>query len=105
MGETLSNEYLCSVLNRWPTQHAYSEQVSNNVRNILREFNYQFKLYKSGSQAKGTELLGGSDFDYLLSIDDFQDSLRNLYNETYSYLSQKLGAGNVKKQNVSIMVH
>ncbi|MDR0942724.1 MAG: hypothetical protein LBM19_03905 [Holosporales bacterium] len=113
-GIPFGNHFLRNLLTEYSPKilDVLEEQnIRHYIEKLLIGFKHPYSLIKSGSQAKGTAIKFSSDLDYLLSIDDDNYTLEDLYEYSYEYFKWRSSNsyscpyfifGSPRRQNVSI---
>ncbi len=114
------DEYLRDLLNRKSNNYQYNNNEEQAYRVICDFINQWKQLYnsknyywsngitietmKSGSKAKGDAIKGKSDVDIFVSITDSnnQHTVKEYYEDLYSFLKPQFATNSLRKQNVSI---
>ena len=94
--EEQSYRYLCDLINQWKQQY--------NSQNYYWGNSITIETMKSGSKAKGDAIKGKSDVDIFVSITDpnNQHTVKEYYEDLYSFLKPRFATNSLRKQNVSI---
>ncbi|MCM1438526.1 MAG: nucleotidyltransferase domain-containing protein [Roseburia sp.] len=113
-------EYLRELLNRKQNNYSYSqneERAYQYIANLINQWKQSvnqgliyaskyisIEMQRSGSRAKGDAIKGKSDIDIFISITDpnNQKTVKDYYEELYSFLKPKFATNCLRKQNVSI---
>lgn len=93
--EERAYEKIADYINQWKQTYYNSFYSWNNVN---------IEMQKSGSRAKGDAIKGKSDIDIFVSIIDpnNRNTVKEYYEDLYSFLKEKMPTNSMRKQNVSI---
>lgn len=97
--EERAYSYISDLINQWKQNYNSSYYYTGSKINICME--------KSGSKAKGDAIKGKSDIDIFVSITDRNNvhTVKDYYEDLYSFLKPRFASGSIRKQNVSIGIN